>query len=192
MYEIDAERLAAQAQRIHRQALDLIDDAEVLDENDVDTTTATSLGEKQAKLQDEMEKAIANFSVALERSDSVTRRPEYQPSGSDFSFTHDETAGEVTITYSGSVDLASEDYSVTLADSDASAFTGTIVSGDTATVDVSGAASEDVLEVSFTAAETSGKAQLPNASRAPVSKTNLPAHSLSVSEVSRSATFQLP
>jgi len=184
MYEADIERLVAQAQRIERLGMEVLDDAETLDENGADTSTATELGNKQTNLQDELEQTILDFEAALESSDGVGRGPKYEPGGNAFTITWDSSSETATIEYSGSIDLNNQNITVTVAGSEQSnMFSDPTSTGETETIDTSGLSSNDRISVSWVSTDYGdSKMALPNTARAPVDKANLPSNSRLVND----------
>lgn len=184
MYETDLERLTAQAQRIYTIGTEVLEDTKILTENNADPSTAPRVGEKQSDLQDELEKAISNFAVALERSDSVSRRPEYEYGQSTFSAEYDVENSEIVFTYNGDVDLTPGDISVEVLVGGSvqnSVINGKVRPGDSFTVDVSGESAGTEVELRWHD-KAKGKGQLPNQARAPIDRSPLPADDLVATE----------
>lgn len=194
MYRRDIERIVAQAQRIQNIGFDLLSDAEAISSEGVDTSTSTNLGNSQSELQDEMEQLLLDIETGLEKSDGIGGSPDYKPDLSSFGITWDEGTETATITYSGDPQLSNSDITVTVAGSvQNNLFSDPTETGDSVTVDTSGLVDADEIVVEWIATDTqSQRIQLPNSSRAPVSKTNLPPESnITSSSVVHSTQFTI-
>lgn len=168
VYQQDIERLMAEMQRVQNKGFGLIDEAEAVVENGGDPTQGQRLGTKQAEFQEELEQLLVDVQAVAERSGTVARRPNYEPSRDAFNAAYDKKEDEFTITYNGSVDVAVNDLTVELDGSPVSPFNGPATSGTTVTVDASGVSEPAQLTVEWTATSSGAGNSLPSASSSPV------------------------
>lgn len=191
MYETDVERLEAQARRVRSIADDLLDTAETLSEDGHDTTSSGTVSDRQDDFVAEVEQLLADGSAILDHADSLDRRPEYDSDRTLFSI--DVADGVATVTYNGDTERNVSDINLVtrVSGNSVGSFTGTLQPGDTAEVDVSGAAEGDLVEVVWVSTLIGEKHKLPKQSQSPVNRSNLPQSNLVEESRERSVSREL-
>jgi TolA-binding protein len=74
MKEEDIKQVKSRMQSLETRISDLAEDAEILFENDVDTTASETIREEQEEIQDELEQLASDILALLNESSSVKPR----------------------------------------------------------------------------------------------------------------------
>lgn len=138
MHETDIARTRRQVEKVAEQAQEIAEDAETISESGFDPSSSDKILAQQQQLVRELGQALADFNELTNRAETIeTEAINYQPSGGDLSVTYDETKSEVSIEYTGDVDIDPDDITVTQAGAEITPFDNTVTNGTSATVDAS-------------------------------------------------------
>lgn len=174
MNTIEAERLNRQASRVRQLSDELETMSITITGAESNTGDAPNIGEKQTRLQDELEQLISDAHHMLEHSDGLQNERSYEHPRDSFTV-EENSDGDYVITYTGGLDL---DAGVTTVYVDgaeySSQFSGTITTNDTMTVPSTDVSS--MVEVEWdTDLSHNVKWEFPNGTRVPIDDmSNLP------------------
>ena len=192
MNPTDIARTRRQVEKVADAAQDIVDDAETIADAGFDPAQSETVLANQRALIEELGQALADFNELTNRAETVeTGTVQYEPARDAFTLSYDATADTVAIAYEGGPDLPAADVTVTKAGTEIAAFTADpLTTGTTATVDVSGLATDgsEQVRVEWSAnrvtpgqvaikpwGEVTGTTSPPEIS---VAGLNLPAHNL--------------
>jgi len=148
MHETDIARTRRQVEKVAERAQKIAEETETISEAGFDPSTSDAILAKQQALVEELGQALADFNELSNRAETIeTERINYEPSGKDLTVTHDDTAEEVTIEYTGTVDIDLADITVTQAGTEITPFNSTVTNGTSATIDASGMNDEETVTV---------------------------------------------
>jgi len=147
MHETDIARTRNQVNKVADKAQAVVDEVDALTEAGFDPTQSNSLARKQEELVVELAQAIADFNELTNRAETVELEPVTYAPQNAFEFTHDTEADTVTITYTGTVDLA--DVKVEKAGTEITPFSLPLSKDGSVAVDISTLADGETITITY-------------------------------------------